>query len=343
MTLWILLPRLLARFLIPANRIPSAKGGASDHEQFITNALKCFDTGARLRLSRGRNWRESIAAMETSQRHFVLEGTGVGCGILISAAHLRWRELRRETLPESYAMRSAICRGAGIWAAKRYGSEVDQFLFAVRRLHAPELNDCVDGYGFKFGLFEFCEDRRKIAHLQNLPVPLRRSAFVGLGRAFYLLFMNNRRGLFEVAGDLSPDHDMDVMEGAGYCAGMVHVGELLRAVNFARSVPMEWRAHVHLGLTLALRDQKNLDAGNYSRNMNLLSSACVAEMDAAIAMADQLHDEIGTAHGAEAYYVWRDRLSARLQSSGIWESIHTEAMKASAGARHFGAQKEETR
>jgi hypothetical protein len=123
---------------------------------------------------------------------------------------------------------------------------------------------------------------------------------------------------------------------------MVHIGEPLRAINFARSVPMEWRAHVHAGLTIALRDQKNLDPANYSRCTSILPASCIAELGTAIALADKISDEIGQAHGADGYYVWRDRLSARLESSGLWEAVHTESMKAGE-ARQFGPQKEESK
>lgn len=344
-TLWILLPRLLARIIIPVSKAELSQSHNSDESdsarQVIAQVLSAYDGGARLMLRNSRQrCREKISTMDTNHKLFVLEGSGLGFGILVSAAHQRWRDLGHFAPSESFAMRSAFCRGAGMWAAKRYGMELDQLLFATRRLGVPELNDCIDGYGFKFGLFEFPADRRKIAHLHSLPTPQRRIAFVGLGRAFYLLFHHRRRGLFEAAGDLAPGHDLDVMEGAGYCAGALHCNEPIRAINFARSIPLEWRPHVHLGLTIALRDIQSLDVSQFSKCMTTLSGDCALGVDAAIAMAYQLHDEIFTAHGADGHFLWRDLLASKLQSSGIWEAIHIEAMKASpTSTRQFGAKK----
>jgi hypothetical protein len=342
---WLILPIVLARsFSTTRTLVVPDKDPSQERSQLIGQILASMDDGVRLGLGSNRtNWIRQLASREHKWRPQVVEGVGLGFGILTSTGHRRWKGLNLEAGSASKVMSSLLCRGSGVWAAKRYGRETDPFLEAIKPLASQERCECIDGYGFKFGLFEFVEDRRNISHLHAISLPYRRAAFHGLGRALYFLFMNNRRGLFEAVSDLAPDHDADVMEGVGHSAAFVHCDAPRKAINFARAVPYEWRAHVHLGMTLALSERREFDPDYFTVCMAQLPPTSIAAIDEAVDMVQSTRTAICRDYPDGGYFVWRDRLLRRLQDNSVWEPAHADAMKDASLARTAGIKKKESK
>src|SRR5262249_11957607 len=161
-----------------------------------------------------------------------------GAGAAHAALHLKSLGISRDSIQNRSEYAHAMYFGVGFWGALRFDTNFEELLYAVQPYDPWWRFVCLDGYGFAFGLFKYFRDRSSLAHLHAIPGYYRRAAFQGVGRAFYLGFLSDRRGLIEAASELAPQHDCDVIEGAAFAAAYFEA-DPRRAIHFARAMPYE--------------------------------------------------------------------------------------------------------
>ncbi len=215
--------------------------------------------------------------------------------------------------------------GIGMWGAVRFGRDFERLLRLIQRLDPWHRFICMDGYGFKFGFFDFAGNQDGVAHLRTIPGYYRRAAIQGLGRALFFVFRSDRRGLFEAVGELAPESDADVIEGVAFSAAYVECDQPRQAVNFARAVPYEWRAHAHLGLTLGYRARRQIDADYLARCLVQLPERSREVLEHAMTLADSLEQQFRTEHPVAGYGLWRETLCRQLEQERLWEPVYVDA------------------
>ncbi|MEK6644715.1 MAG: DUF1702 family protein [Planctomycetota bacterium] len=326
--LWNRLPVWFAKPLQTVRVSDLGLHATGDDIQLVEDVIGFLKRGVEARLGhRHGAWLEACATASPRWRPFVVEGAAFGCGAIRATYSRQWRNMPSEltTLYPNYATPGHM--GIGLWGAMRFGREFDEFLRVVDQYDAWHRYACLDGYGFKFGLFDFVRDRRSVSHLHAIPGYYRRAAFCGVGRALYLAFLSDRRGFIEAAGDFAPQHDGDVIEGAAFAAAYTHPDDPRRAIRFVRAMPYEWRTHAHLGLTLGLRARATIDAAYHETCIATLPGAWRESIRGAIAMADELEQRIRSEHADGGYGLWRDKLAERLQDERLWEVVYVDGLE----------------
>lgn len=286
--------------------------------------------GARARLLRPRgSWiavcEKSAPSMRTMMiegaafAHASLSGPGIGA--------LRWP--MDMGLQRSWSW--PLHFGVGMWAAARYGRNFEEVLRLAQSTDPWYRYLCLDGYGYKFGLLDFLRQPGVVTHFAAVPGYYRRAVFQGLGRALYMVYLNDRRGLIEMVGDIAPEHDEDIVEGVAFSAAYMHIAQPGRVVELARAVPYEWRSHVHLGIVLGLRVRQMIDPAYLNECLSKLPKAGMEAIVAALVICDELETRVRADHPVSGYGLWRELIARRMEREQIMEPIYRETTEGRAG------------
>lgn len=325
--LWSRLPVWFAKPLHDVRVNELGLHATAEDLQLVGDILRALNQGVDLRLRHRGNWLDECDAAAPAWRPMIVEGAAFGCGAIRATYSRKWRSMPDEWMTDRPRYATAGHMGLGLWGAFRFGREFEQFLRVVDSYDLWHRNACLDGYGFKFALFDFPRDRRSVSHLHAIPGYYRRSAFHGVGRGLYLAFLSDRRGFIEAAADFAPHHDGDVIEGAAFSAATVHTTDPRRAIRFARAMPYEWRAHAHLGLTLGLRARARMDPEHHATTIAALPREWRDSIHAAIAMADDLEHRIQRDHAGGGYGLWRDQLMEKLAEEQTWDAVYHDGLE----------------
>lgn len=177
----------------------------------------------------------------------------------------------------------------------------------------------MEGYGFRFALFGESDLVRDASHFAAIPGYYRRAAFQGVGRALYLLHVNDLSGLIRAVGNIAADHEADIAEGAAFQAAVLFSAEPARIIALARAVPYEWRPHAHLGLVLGLRSLVGADPHLLHDCLARLPEIAADALRQAIRICDELESHVRGLHPVSGYGLWRELAAARLQEEQVLE------------------------
>jgi len=329
---WVRTPHWFAR---PLRRLPLQNLGlhvVGDDVRLVEDWSHAISQGVAARLNRPRGrWLARCEMAAPKWRPQVLEGAAFGCGALRMLGGRQWRELPREILRTRPQFGQAAYFGFGLWGAWRFGRNFEDFLKVVQCYDPWWRFVCLDGYGFKFGLFDYPGDHRSLSHLHAIPGYYRRAAFQGVGRAFYFAYLSDRRGLIETISDFAPQHDGDLIEGAAFASAYYQPDRPRRALNFVRAMPFEWRANAHLGITLGFRARATADADYFEACIIDLPRMHAAAIHHAVALAGEMEEQIRREHRTASYGLWREKLTQRMQHERLWDPAYVDAETRSGG------------
>lgn len=298
---------------------------SGDDARWVDDWCHALTQGIESRLQHPRgSWALRCDVAGPRWRPQVMEGAAFGAGALHALTTSDWLALPAAVVAVRPQFAHAAYFGMGWCGALRFGKRVDDFLRIVQEYDPWWRFLSLDGYGFKFGLIDFPRDRRGLAHLHAIPGYYRRAAFQGVGRALYLAFLSDRRGLIEVLSEHAPQHDLDMIEGAAFAAAYGHPDQPRRVLAFARAMPYEWRAGAHLGMTLGFRARAIVDVDYLDKGLAGLPRVHADTIHHAIAMAGAMEEQIRRDHRAGAYGLWREKLSQRMQRERVWEPAYLD-------------------
>ena len=188
-----------------------------------------------------------------------------------------------------------------------------------------------DGYGFKHAFFDYRKNPDVLEKLGALEGYAKNSAYQGVGRAFYFLFMDDTETLIRHTRQTG-ENAVDVAAGLGLAATFINPDRLGRAQALGCALPKAWQPHFHLGMCFALKARSINDRDFLER--------CVAELEpdtreavwASIRECDRIEllirSELSELHG-NGYQQWRSRMTE-------WLGEHIEfpmgGLRAPAGA-----------
>lgn len=289
----------------------------------VESACRGISRGVLVRMVHpGGGWVRSCQNAKARGQAQMVEGVGFAHAALSAAA---WRRAEGP-IPGKTSAKWAwpLHFGLGMWSAARYGRNYEEVLRLAQSADAWFRYVCLDGYGFKHGLLDFPRHRSSVAHFHAIPGYYRRAAFQGFGRALYLTHPGDRRALFELIGDVAPEHDSDMIEGAAFASVYYEPDRAVRAMRLARAVPYEWRPHAHLGIVLGFRVVAMVDPVVLNTALGTLSSAGAEAIRHAIHIADETEERIRNQHPVSGYGLWRESLAHRLEKERVLEPLYIE-------------------
>lgn len=326
--LWIALPSLIARSIRPVDPVALGFRGTGDDLLLAERVGEAFRAGIRARMLCPRSaWLAKCDALQPHWRPFAFEGAAFGHGALASCGFLRWDRLEADVIARRRQYVYLAYVGAGFWWAFRHGRRFEKMLPILRGYDPLYRYLCADGYGFKFGFFDFMRDRSRVAHLVDLPGYYRNAAFQGVGRGLYFGFLGDRGGLFEAVGDFAPEHDADLIAGAGLAAAFAETDRPYRAVDFARAVPFEWRPHAHLGLTFGFKARALAEPDYFDDCLSKLRPPAAAAIRRAVVLCDEVERAVRGDGAKDGYRRWREHLTDTMESERVWEPVYACAQE----------------
>ncbi len=320
---WLLAPVLLAR-LLPPIRAENLGFKCRGSDLELANEVgTAFRAGARARLLRGPDkWVEPCEAAGRHYRPFAYEGAALGHSALCSVGRAQWPMLNEQIIARQPGMTYLFHVGVGFWGAFRYGRRPAPLFSHIQTYDPLYRYLCLDGYGFKFGFFDFLGDRSAIDHLCSLPGYYRNAAYQGFGRSLWFCYMQDRRGLFETVSSVGAEHDTDVIAGTGLAASFAHVHEPDRALDLAVAVPAEWRKHVHLGITFGFKARQLADRSYFEQCVQVLPTPVVSTMLDAIGLCDAVEADVRSRNLDDPYRTWREELTEQMEQLRLWDRAH---------------------
>ena len=278
---------------------------SAESVQRVNTLLQSFAGGFNAMISQPSStaWERYCSGLPPLYRPFAQEGAAMGF------------TLRRLFRYDPEVFESRIVRphdgfrylhyvGLGFWSGMRkHGPEhLDRIIEGLDPLHGYL---CYDGYGFKHGFFDYAKEPAALAPLNRLQGYARRTAYQGVGRAFFFLYMEHPDLLVEHIRRLGP-YAKDVAGGVGLASVFVDPDRLELATNLAAALPPEWHPHVHLGMCFGLKARSINDPDQFDRDLSRLEPSLRQAIEASIEACDRMEAQVRSEGGEDGYQRWRE-------------------------------------
>lgn len=342
---------LLWPFTIRARRMTVARLGLivapGEDTERVNTILRHFLTGFNRTLT-SRSLGRALAATSSSDplyRPFAEEGMAMGY-----TPHRLFRfdpaAFESDLVRARPEFRYLYYVGLGFWSGLR-NHGVDRLLGVTERLDPLHRFLVFDGYGFKVAFFDHPSQPGALSRLDTLPGYARNAALQGVGRALFFRFMGEPPHLIAALRQLGDDA-ADAAGGVGLAAVFVNPDRLETARTLARSMPMAWRSHFHLGMCFALKARSVNDVDAFQQCLGRTSDAVCAASYAAIRECDRVEllvrDEFyGASHLRrpvevdQGYRAWRERVAAWMDRNIEFPLSHVKVSKSAAVTGHSQA------
>lgn len=222
--------------------------------------------------------------------------------------------------------------GLGFWSAMRNHSTAE-LTRRVRGLDPLHGHLCYDGYGFKFGFFDYLDRPESLHRLKALDGYARHVAFQGVGRSFWFVFMNDQDELLERIGRLH-EHSLDAVGGLGLAAVFVNPDRLEIAMKLGEKLPKGWHDSFHLGMCFGLKARSANDPSQFERDLLRMPPSVQDAIRASIAECDRVETSIRADPVRESYRAWRERVTDWMSGNVIYpmERLVSATVSSRAGA-----------
>ncbi len=207
--------------------------------------------------------------------------------------------------------------GLGFWYAMR-GAQFEKLVRVVRGLDRLHGGLCWDGYGFKFGFFDYETHAERVTALRDLPGYAAHVAHQGLGRSLWFRYMDDPAGLVEAVGACGA-FASDAASGVGLAVAFTTIERIDRGMVVLDLMPEAWRADVLLGMCFAFKARSLNDRAYFEACLERMgpkrAEAVVRSISECDAVEESVRSEVDGALTVEdcAYYRrWRERLKSWL-------------------------------
>ncbi|MCK4660056.1 MAG: DUF1702 family protein [Phycisphaerae bacterium] len=289
--------------------------GRADMER-VNGVLSHFAGGfnAMLISPTWSGWRSYGNSCPVLFRPFAHEGAAMGYTPR-RLFRCRPEEFEASVVKYQPAMRYMYYVGLGFWSGmrdhspQRLGCIVD----ALDPLHGCL---CYDGYGFKYGFFDYLKDPDIVWRFDKLEGYARNVAYQGLGRSFWFLFMGDHGLLIErisMLGDYAPD----VAAGLGLASVFVFPDRLEVSRGLGMELPETWHDDFHLGMCFGLKARSICHPEQFERDLGRLESGVRAAVCASVQECDRIEEQLRAEQCEDGYQRWRGLVSR-------WMANHIE-------------------
>lgn len=279
------------------------------HVERVNGILESFAGGFNSMLTApGRTaWQDYRDALPEVYRPFAHEGAAMGH----TPRHLmRYRpEIFECQIVEAHSAYGYLAYvGLGFWSGMR-GHDPARVTRIVEDLDPLHGALCYDGYGFKYGFFDYlkhgphCFDR-----FEDLNAYGRNVAYQGVGRSFWFLFMDDTATLMDHI-DRQEEYAPDVASGLGLASVFVFPDRLETAIHLGRQMPGPWRDAFHLGMCFGLKARSLNDPATFQTNVARMDGAVQDAIHASIEACDEAEKRVRASDEPDGYRRWREEVT----------------------------------
>jgi hypothetical protein len=299
-------------FKIPRSRMTIERLGlivkSPEATERVAGVLTHFAGGFNAMITRPsrRGWERYCDGLPVYYRPFAQEGAAMG--------HTLRRLFRCDpTVFEAQVVnRRPECRylhyvGLGFWSGMRNHSP-QHLMRVVNGLDALHGSLCYDGYGFKYGFFDYLKDPGCHNRFKLFEGYARNVAYQGLGRSFWFLFMEDHEDLIEHIGRLG-DYAPDTAAGLGLAAVFVYPDRLDVAQAVGAQLPAEWHDDFHLGVCFGLKARLLNDPNQFDDDLSRMDAGTREAARASIRACDRTENRIRSERVPDAYRCWREEVA----------------------------------
>lgn len=259
-------------------------------------------------------WRAYCDSRPVLYRPFAHEGAAMG----YTLRHLfRFdpAEFEEELVKPRPEFRYLHYVGLGFWwAMRKYdAARVQRGVHGLDPLHRYL---CYDGYGFKHAFFDYPKNPEVLRRLDAFEGYARNSAYQGVGRAFFFLYMARPDLLIEHLDKLG-QHAEDAVAGVGLAAVFVNPDRLEQAQKLGAGLPASWHPHYHLGMCFGLKARSINDVEQFERDMAQAEKPVQDAVCASVRECDRVELQVRAEQRDDGYRKWRMRVTS-------WMADHVE-------------------
>lgn len=201
--------------------------------------------------------------------------------------------------------------GLGFFAGMR-NHRPDRLQKIVEELDPLHGMLCWDGYGFKFGFFDFGRNPECVTRFNRLPGYAANVAYQGLGRSLWFRFMDTPDQLVSTLRSFG-DYAADAASGVGLASVFAAIDRPERGLAVIQKLPAEWHRNVQLGMCFGYKARAINDPEYFAEILARLDSRKREAIETAIRECDAVEAHIRADGGADGYRRWREQLAASLE------------------------------
>ena len=252
-------------------------------------------------------WVEYGEGLEVHFRPFAHEGAAMGFSLRHPTVAGRKRfEIATVAAHPSYKYLYYV--GLGLWHGYRHGRS-DRLDAALRGLDPMYRMLAYDGFGFRYGFFDYEGIENHAVRLAGLAGYRGRAAMQGVGRSLWFRFMNDADRLIEEISRFDASVRADLAGGLGLAATFVDADRPERVWALAKRVPQEWQSDFQLGMSFAYRARQLNDATYFESCVSRLPTAAERGVRRSLEACDRIEGAVRAEELENGYGRWRDGLS----------------------------------
>ncbi len=301
----------------PASMTPRKLGFQITDPQDLDRATRICETfaggyNAMISDRRDDGWLQYVDSLPRHYKPFAAEGAAMGFSLgRTLAVSPKCFETELVKANDQYCHLQYV--GLGFWLAMRRASvgRICRVVDQIDPMHGPL---CWDGYGFKFGFFNYDKQARWRRRFAGLPGYARNVAYQGLGRSLWFRFMGEPESLVREIRAVG-QHDRDIAAGTGLAIVFTQIDRLERAAEALALMPDAWRGDVLLGMTFAFKARSINDPIYFESLLNGMDDRRAAAVLAAIYECDRIEHEIRHDGAIDGYQRWRETLTGWLRQN----------------------------
>ena len=254
-----------------------------------------------------QSWWDYCQGLEPHWQPFAREGASMGYALrhVLGPGRGRFEQNVVRAHPEGTYMYYV---GRGLWHGMRYGktARLDR---ETETLDAMYGMLCYDGFGFKYGFFDYGKILGLTERLMGLAGYRRRAAMQGIGRTLWFQFMNDADRLVAEIRRFDPRAHADLAAGLGLASVFVHTNALEAVWSLAASMPEAWRSDFQLGLSFGLRAREMNGPAYFEECLTRIPQARRKGIRQAMRECDRIEREVRASGQADGYRLWREGLT----------------------------------
>ncbi len=261
----------------------------------------------------GERWIEFCEGLEPHYRPFAHEAVAMGLPLRLGAGFSAGR-FERDLVGRFPAYTYLYYVGLGFWYALS-GGRFGRLQRVAQSLDRMYRYLCFDGFGFKYGFFDYGRRFERVERLMELDGYRAHAAMQGVGRSLWFRFMGDAERLTSEIRRFPAAYQGDLAGGLGLAAVFVHSDRLETAWDLAGRIPPEWRSEFQQGMVFALCARKMTNPDYFEQCLARLPAARAAGARQATNQCDAIEADLRARGVWHAYRLWRESLAVWLDAN----------------------------
>ncbi len=303
---WMLRPLCIRPHTMSAAKLGFQLADSQDRD-LVNGVCGAFAGGfnAMIASPSAEGWSRFADGQPTLFQPFAQEGAAMGYS-LRHLGRFSADRFERDMVARYPGYRYLHYVGLGFWHAMRDRppEQLERIVDQLDPLHAML---CWDGYGFKFGFFDYEDQTKWKTRFDRLEGYARNVAYQGLGRSLWFRFMGRTDDLIKHLYALGP-HVFDGASGVALAAVFTTIDRPQRAFDALRQMPEPWHTDILLGMCFAYQARSINHPDFFEQALRALDAHRRVAVRDAIERCDEVEGAVRHRGGPDGYRRWRQAL-----------------------------------